>query len=133
MVRLNPEATYFLPMWAKARSVGAKKLGQRPPEAPQGRPGGSVWIGGAPRRPRCGPGGASSQNPTKSGLCSVPQGCIIGHNRPATPVNLEYICLLLRNMQNHLGLAGSAAEAESLLRVQRCLARPATSAEVRRI
>ena len=71
--------------------------------------------------------GASSRIPEKSGLCSVRHGCCIERNRPRTPANLEYIWALLRNMQKQQGLAGSAAGAESLLRVQHDSARPATS------
>jgi len=56
-------------------------------------------------------GGASSATPRKSGLCSV-------------PVNLEYIWLLVRNMQKHLGLMGLVTGAGSLLRVSRIFSTP---------
>ena len=69
-------------------------------------------------------GGLRPGTPGNLRVCSVPQGCITGYNRLGTPVNLEYVWLLLRNMPKHLGLVGLAAGAGSLLRVSKIFSTP---------
>jgi len=107
-----------------AKPVTAPRESKR---APRGSPGGAQevqldWRGTQEAQMQS--RGGFVPQPQEIWTCSVPQGCITGHNRPATPVNLEYICLLLRNMQKHLGLAGSAAGAGSLLRVSKIFSTP---------